>query len=72
MDMSPVMGMPHIYEEDGYIHFMLRPEDLMRLRYSTEAKTPFADFMDRWLTQDRKSTRLNSSHRSLSRMPSSA
>ena len=40
-----------IYEEDGYIHFIMRPEDLMRLRYSTEAKTPFADFMDRWLTQ---------------------
>ena len=39
MDMSPVMGMPHIYEEDGYIHFMLRPEDLMRLRYSEEANT---------------------------------
>lgn len=38
-----------IYEEDGYIHFIMRPEDLMRLRYSTEAKTPFADFMDRWL-----------------------
>ena len=37
-----------IYEEDGYIHFIMRPEDLMRLRYSTEAKTPFADFMDRW------------------------
>ena len=32
-----------IYEEDGYIHFIMRPEDLMRLRYSTEAKTPFAD-----------------------------
>lgn len=27
-----------IYEEDGYIHFIMRPEDLMRLRYSTEAK----------------------------------
>ena len=39
-----------IYEEDGYIHFIMRQEDLMRLRYSTEAKTPFADFMDRWLT----------------------
>ena len=25
-----------IYEEDGYIHFIMRPEDLMRLRYSTE------------------------------------
>ena len=28
------MDTPRIYEEDGYIHFMLRPEDLMRLRYS--------------------------------------
>ena len=30
-----------IYEEDGYIDFMMRPEDLMRLRYSEEAKTFF-------------------------------
>ena len=40
-----------IYEEDGYIHFIMRPEDLMRLRYSEEAKTYFADFMDQWLDQ---------------------
>ena len=55
-----------IYEEDGYIHFIMRPEDLMRLRYSTEAKTPFADFMDRWLTQMktqvRENTRNNACH----------
>ena len=48
-----------IYEEDGYIHFIMRPEDLMRLRYSTEAKTPFADFMDRWLTQMKTQVRQN-------------
>lgn len=48
-----------IYEEDGYIHFIMRPEDLMRLRYSTEAKTPFADFMDRWLTQMKTQVREN-------------
>ena len=48
-----------IYEEDGYIHFIMRPEDLMRLCYSTEAKTPFADFMDRWLTQMKTQVREN-------------
>ena len=48
-----------IYEEDGYIRFIMRPEDLMRLRYSTEAKTPFADFMDRWLTQMKTQVREN-------------
>ena len=31
----------------------------MRLRYSTEAKTPFADFMDRWLTQMKTQVREN-------------
>ena len=40
-----------VFEENGYIHFIMRPEDLMRLRYSTEAKTLFADFVDRCLTQ---------------------
>lgn len=49
-----------IYEEDGYIHFIMRPEDLMRLRYSEEARTPFVDFMDKWLdlmkTQVRENT----------------
>ena len=43
------MDKPRVYEEDGYIHFMLRPEDLMRLRYSEEAKTSFSGFMDKWL-----------------------
>ena len=40
------MDTPRIYEEDGYLHFMLRPEHLMRLRYSEDAKMPFVDFMD--------------------------
>ncbi len=29
------------------------------MRYSTEAKTPFADFMDRWLTQMKTQVREN-------------
>ena len=33
-----------IYEEDGYIHFIMRPEDLMRLRYSVcRLHGPLAD-----------------------------
>ena len=53
------MDTPRIYEEDGYIHFMLRPEDLMRLRYSEEANTPFADFMEQWLGQMKTQVREN-------------
>ena len=53
------MKTPRIYEEDGYIHFMLRPEDLMRLRYSEEANTPFVDFMDQWLDQMKTQVREN-------------
>ena len=48
-----------MYEEDGYIHVMLRPEDLMRLRYSEEAKTSFVDFMDQWLDQMKTQVREN-------------
>ena len=48
-----------IYEEDGYIHFMLRPEELLRLRYSEEAKMPFVDFMDGWLDQMKTQVREN-------------
>ena len=40
----------------------------VRLRVKTSAQARYRD----WETLDRKSTRLNSSHRSLSRMPSSA
>lgn len=54
------MDKPQIYEENGMIHFVLRPEDLMRLRYSEEAKTTLVDFMDKWLelmqTQVRSNT----------------
>lgn len=39
-----------IYEEDGCIHFVLRPEELMRLRYSEESSTMLVTFFDRWLT----------------------
>lgn len=38
---------------------MLRPEDLMRLRFSEEANTPFADFMDQWLDQMKTQVREN-------------
>ena len=53
------MDKPRVYEEDGYIHFMLRPEDLMRLRYSEEAKTSFSGFMDKWLEQMKTQVREN-------------
>ena len=48
-----------VFEENGYIHFIMRPEDLMRLRYSEEAATLFSDFMDGWLTQMKTQVREN-------------
>ena len=37
----------------------MRPENLMRLRYSEEAATRFSDFMDSWLTQMKTQVREN-------------
>lgn len=30
-----------VFEEGGYIHFILRPEELMRLRYSEQSTIAF-------------------------------
>lgn len=38
-----------VFEEGGYIHFILRPEELMRLRYSEQSTIAFSAFMDGWL-----------------------
>ena len=46
--------------------------ELLELVGLTEAKSRKVEDMSKGMQQDRKSTRLNSSHRSLSRMPSSA
>lgn len=35
-----------VFEEGGYIHFILRPEELMRLRYSKQSTIAFSAFMD--------------------------
>ena len=43
-----------------------------KLKERTEAYTRLTDVQPTWLLSDRKSTRLNSSHRLESRMPSSA
>ena len=40
-----------VFEEGGYIHFILRPEELMRLRYSEQSTIAFSAFMDGWLGQ---------------------
>jgi hypothetical protein len=40
-----------VFEEGGYIHFILRPEELMRLRYSQQSTIAFSAFMDGWLGQ---------------------
>ena len=62
MSLKPGIGAEWIkrYNKDVY------PRDVVIAR-GHESKPPYRD----WET-DRKSTRLNSSHRSLSRMPSSA
>ena len=46
----------------------------LKLARGLQLRHDFADYLSfaRFLVEDRKSTRLNSSHRSLSRMPSSA
>ena len=48
-----------VFEEDGYIHFILRPEELMRLRYSQQSTIAFSAFMDGWLGQMKTQVREN-------------
>ena len=48
-----------VFEEDGYIHFILRPEELMRLRYSQQSTIAFSAFMDGWLGQMKTQVRQN-------------
>ena len=50
----------------------LRRHYLTEQKYKTEALKEIQESIDRQDAQDRKSTRLNSSHIPLSRMPSSA
>ena len=57
-------------EEAAYKLLEILPIDSMRLEEWTVIACSYGGYRD-WET-DRKSTRLNSSHRSLSRMPSSA
>ena len=48
-----------VFEEGGYIHFILRPEELMRLRYSKQSTIAFSAFMDGWLGQMKTQVRQN-------------
>lgn len=48
-----------VFEEGGYIHFILRPEELMRLRYSEQSTIAFSAFMDGWLGQMKTQVREN-------------
>ena len=48
-----------VFEEGGYIHFILRPEELMRLRYSEQSTIAFSAFMDGWLGQMKTQVRQN-------------
>ena len=48
-----------VFEENGYIHFIMRPEDLMRLRYSEQSTIAFSAFMDGWLGQMKTQVRQN-------------
>ena len=54
------------------LRFPLFFEDNPRRLEAIRVRGGLSDFSPEALKQDRKSTRLNSSHRSLSRMPSSA
>ena len=55
----------------GYADLIIKKEQLIREIWKTEFAIKRLEKYRDWET-DRKSTRLNSSHRSLSRMPSSA
>ena len=64
----------------GYIHFSISPENIIKLNDSLKINSKILRFLITTpvitevatLPRDRKSTRLNSSHIPLSRMPSSA
>ena len=45
---------------------------ITKYRYVAEKIREVKELYDQWLEEDRKSTRLNSSHTDISRMPSSA
>ena len=62
-----ILGIGRYFVKPQYIEDSINVPDDMNSLTSAERQTPYRD----WET-DRKSTRLNSSHRSLSRMPSSA
>lgn len=54
------MDKMRVYEEDGYLHLILRPEDFMRFRYTKEAEQSLVEYVDHWLdlmkTQVRENT----------------
>ena len=63
-----------VYFEKERIHTLPEKSELLLSIYSSvaQAESESISSNQKWSIQDRKSTRLNSSHRSLSRMPSSA
>lgn len=48
-----------VFEEGGYIHFILRPEELMRLRYSEQSTIAFSALWTGWLGQMKTQVREN-------------
>ena len=59
-------------EKDGTQYFVMGKVRIKVLEHFAQDGKPLDSLLEDVIQQDRKSTRLNSSHRSLSRMPSSA
>ena len=56
---------------DGFLYWISKDGNMNKYPYDIDKKG-YVRYYDLYKSGDRKSTRLNSSHRSLSRMPSSA
>ena len=59
-------------EKDGTQYFVMGKVRIKVSEHFAQDGKPLDSLLEDVIQQDRKSTRLNSSHRSLSRMPSSA
>ena len=68
---NPVISGKQLLQHD-IVQYKGGAKELLDYRANTGKETYWSDAMYRDWETDRKSTRLNSSHRSLSRMPSSA
>ena len=70
--LAPARERLHAMEEAGYNTFLLRTRDIFMDMLTDSGTNAMSDNQQASMLLDRKSTRLNSSHIAVSRMPSSA